>query len=344
MDHHDVQSPLEGAENHGIRGLKDIAFGSIAGMVSKVFEHPFDLCKVRLQAQVLDEVSRFNGPIDCLHQTWKYEGIRGLYRGLPFPVVGAMFENASLFLVYNQLQSLIRKTSGVTDLNLYQKAIAAGGGGMVASFFLTPLELIKCKMQVQMMAAEAARLASSPTAGAALRTPIDPRSLEGPVGIFRNVLRETGFRGLWLGHTGTLLREGGGAMAWFTTKEFVANRLAMHRATSMGKDPSEVTVKDLRMWESAVAGACAGVAYNIALFPADSVKSAMQTEEEMRPLRLKAGEPLPPKSTFFGTFKALYKARGLRGLYAGCGVTVARSMPSSAMIFVIYDTLDRHFG
>jgi len=49
-------------------------------MVSKVFEHPFDLCKVRLQAQVLDDVKKYNGPIDCLHKTWKYEGVRGLYR------------------------------------------------------------------------------------------------------------------------------------------------------------------------------------------------------------------------------------------------------------------------
>lgn len=49
-------------------------------MVAKVFEHPFDLCKVRLQSQVLDTTARFNGPIDCLYKTWKYEGIRGLYR------------------------------------------------------------------------------------------------------------------------------------------------------------------------------------------------------------------------------------------------------------------------
>lgn len=49
-------------------------------MISKVFEHPFDLTKVRLQSQVLDATARFNGPIDCLTQTWKNEGIRGLYR------------------------------------------------------------------------------------------------------------------------------------------------------------------------------------------------------------------------------------------------------------------------
>ena len=49
-------------------------------MVSKVFEHPFDLCKVRLQTQVLDHTARFAGPLDCLSQTWRNEGIRGLYR------------------------------------------------------------------------------------------------------------------------------------------------------------------------------------------------------------------------------------------------------------------------
>lgn len=49
-------------------------------MVSKVFEHPFDLTKVRLQSQVLDVTARFKGPIDCLVQTWSKEGVRGLYR------------------------------------------------------------------------------------------------------------------------------------------------------------------------------------------------------------------------------------------------------------------------
>lgn len=49
-------------------------------MVSKVFEHPFDLTKVRLQSQVLDATARFKGPIDCLLQTWSKEGVRGLYR------------------------------------------------------------------------------------------------------------------------------------------------------------------------------------------------------------------------------------------------------------------------
>ena len=49
-------------------------------MTAKVFEHPFDLTKVRLQSQVLDAQARFSGPLDCLTQTYRNEGIRGLYR------------------------------------------------------------------------------------------------------------------------------------------------------------------------------------------------------------------------------------------------------------------------
>lgn len=128
-------------------------------MVSKVFEHPFDLTKVRLQAQVLDSAARFNGPIDCLYKTWKYEGFRGLYRvsrctsplpsfrcsheplvkGLPAPVAGAMAENASLFLSYRELQNVIKTLTGKDaeyQLPLGQLMIAAAGAGTITSFVL----------------------------------------------------------------------------------------------------------------------------------------------------------------------------------------------------------------
>jgi ornithine carrier protein len=53
-------------------------------MVAEVFEYPFDLAKVRLQAQLLTapnaNIARFDGPLHCLTQTWKEEGVRGLYR------------------------------------------------------------------------------------------------------------------------------------------------------------------------------------------------------------------------------------------------------------------------
>ena len=263
-----------------------------------------------------------------------------------------MCENASLFVVYNQLQLAVRWASGVqpdTPLGLGHLAIAAAGAGSIVSFILydgfsswgaprrdlmrssycsTPIELVKCKMQVQML-----------SAGAATGQPAAIRTLQGPFSILRSVIQTNGFKGLWLGQTGTLLRESGGSAAWFTMNEFVAKLFIVRRERNANLPAHSLSKKDLNAWELGIAGACAGVAYNVSLFPADSVKSALQTEEELRPRA-----PGVPRPTFFGTFRSMYRAQGVRGLYAGLGVTVARSAPSSAMIFLIYDGLNKRFG
>jgi len=321
-------------ESNVVRAAKDIGYGITAGIASKIFEHPFDLTKVRLQAQVLDAEARFSGPIDCLKKTWKNEGIRGLYRGLPAPIVGAMVENASLFLSYRELQDLIKIANHQRreEASLMpQIALAGAGAGAITSFLLTPIELVKCKMQVQMLVA--------PTVSSSVLSP----RLPGPISVLTSVIRNTGVRGLWLGHTGTFIREAGGGAAWFTTKEVAASLLVARRQNKTGVSRlTSTSTKDLRPWESALSGACAGASYNLAFFPADTVKSAMQTEEELRPVA--ANGKVPSKPSFLSTFLAMYRAQGIRGLYAGCGITIARSIPSSAIIFLIYDGLSNRFG
>lgn len=167
--------------------------------------------------------------------------------------------------------------------------------------------------------------------------------LQGPIEVLQTVVRTTGFRGLWLGQMGTLIRETGGSAAWFGSKEFTASLLLSYRSKKhpelvTGNGGTQLTKKDLLLWESAVSGASAGVLYNLVLFPADTVKSTIQTEEELRP-RAKG----TPRPRFFGTLNQLYTKQGFKGLYAGCGITVARSVPSSALIFLIYDGLCKRF-
>ena len=183
-----------------------------------------------------------------------------------------------------------------------------------------------------------------PPIGAEALGSVPRKKLPGPISLFTSVIRNTGLRGLWLGHTGTFIRETGGTAAWFGTKEYVASLLLARRS----RHHRNSTDIQLRPWESAFSGACAGAAFNLALFPADTVKSTMQTEEELRPKSTTTvrglDSSIPRKATFGGTFIALYRAQGIRGLYAGCGITVARSIPSSAIIFLIYDGLKKYFG
>ncbi|EAU81419.2 L-ornithine transporter [Coprinopsis cinerea okayama7 len=369
---------------------KEIVFGSIAGMVAEVFEYPFDLAKVRLQAQLLSpaqnasDALRFKGPMDCLMQTWKDEGARGLYRGMSAPLAGSMAVTAALFLSYASFQNIIRKTQldPKQALSMPQLALAGAGAGSVASFVLTPIELVKCKMQVQMM--NLARPGSSSSiavpgriphrsplpsstavkgkgkmvdgkrsyhqAACKVKTasiPLRPISTAPPgaISLVRSIIATHGVRGLWLGHTGTLFRETGGSMAWFIVKEYVARALVERRLGSSGTERTKKEMMPLA-WESAVSGAMAGAAGAVVLYPADTVKSAIQTEEEMRGLGGK-GKRLGRATTkhgFWRTAMKMYKIHGVRGLYAGCGMTVARAIPSSGIIFVVYDGLCAWFG
>ncbi|KAI5477570.1 mitochondrial carrier protein, amino-acid transporter arg-13 [Pseudohyphozyma bogoriensis] len=335
-----MDAELQHLEPAGAKSpIKDILYGSAAGIVSKLFEHPLDLVKVRLQSQPLDQPLKFNGPVDCMIQTFKGEGLKGLWRGVSMPIGGAMAENATLFVVYNQTQALLRRldppASPSSPTPISHLAFAAAFAGTCTSFVLTPVELVKCKMQVQNIVNS-----PSPSSSSTPSTSATPKA--GPVAITRQIIARDGIKGLWLGQTGTVIRETGGSAAWFTTFEllsawFVARRQQRGETSKSG---GPVTKGDLSALELMASGAAAGVAYNCVLFPADCIKSTIQTEDELRGLTGGVGE----RRTFMQVGRDIYRARGIRGLYSGCGLTALRAAPSSALIFYIYSRLESIFG
>ena len=81
----------------GKEALKDIAFGSLAGVAGKYVEYPFDTVKVRLQSQPDGVPLKYTGPLDCFGQSLRKDGFFGLYRGISAPLFGAALETSSLF-------------------------------------------------------------------------------------------------------------------------------------------------------------------------------------------------------------------------------------------------------
>ena len=300
-------------------------------MMSKVVEHPFDLIKVRLQTQPTHPAPHYRGAVDCFLQTVAHEGVRGLFRGVSMPLFGATLENASLFLTYNQVQRALRGAMGIAPdapLPMHMLAVAAAASGAAAGLVLTPVELIKCRMQVQMMAQALHGTNAAPLISA-------------PALIMRTV-REAGIRGMYVGLVGTLVRETGGGVAWFLTFEACTAELARLHA-QRAEDGVKPSKKDLGSLELMASGALAGMAYNVSLFPADSVKSTMQTEREIMAHNPSAHLP----TGFWGTLARIYRLRGIAGLYAGVGVTCLRSAPSSGLVFLVYNKLEQmadHYG
>lgn len=298
-------------------GIGDLACGSAAGMVGKLIEHPFDTVKVRLQTQ-----SQFAGPLNCVIATFRHEGIPGFFRGLPAPLMGSMLENATLFFAYRHCQNFIQALSPNPDasLTITQLALSGGLAGAAVSFVLTPFELIKCRVQV----------ANLVRAG-------EPGSLVSPAGITRLVsnpstlsvllhtIRTDGISSFYRGHLGTFLRESGGGAAYFGIYEAVC-RLFIQRQQTFSSET--VTKSDLKAWQLMTAGGLAGIGFNGTMFPADAIKSRIQTA--------------PTKVGFLEMASIMYRHKGIRSFYRGCGITLLRSIPSNACILYTYETLSKY--
>lgn len=289
-------------------------------MVGKVVEYPFDTVKVRLQSQPEHLPLRYTGPIDCFRQSLRAEGLKGLYRGISAPMGGAAVETSCLFFSYRIIQDALR---AVLDLPTEQLSFpnllfCGAASGSVTSLVLTPIELVKCKMQV-------------------LETPGHKHG--GPLKLMGTVFRQNGLLGLWRGQLGTFIRETGGSASWFGGYEGVSG---LFRGRYSTNSDSNSETQSLPVYQQMIAGAVAGVSYNLSFYPADTIKSRMQTEDHMS--HAHAGNGQHGKRTFWSVGRLMWQQQGLRGLYRGCGITVARAAPSSAFIFSVYEGLRGYFG
>ncbi|PVI08051.1 amino-acid transporter arg-13 [Periconia macrospinosa] len=316
---HEASRPVETTHNQGEEAIKDVVCGSAAGVIGKYIEYPFDTVKVRLQSQPNRLPLPYSGPLDCFQKTLKQDGLYGLYRGISAPLFGAAVETSCLFFSYRLAGDALRASVPSLRNNPekempYHYMLACGmAAGAFTSVFLTPIELVKCKMQVPLE-----------TGNLAIARP-------GILSIIGSIYRHQGIMGYWHGQMGTFIRETGGGAAWFGGYEGVKSLFKNMNSTSSGSASDD----DLSIYQRMVSGSVAGMAYNFMFYPADTVKSRMQTEDVKR---LTGG-----KSTFTAVFKATWKENGLKGMYRGCGITVARSIPSSAFIFTVYEELKKRW-
>jgi len=308
-----VSSPL-------LQAVGDLACGSAAGMIGKLIEHPFDTIKVRLQTQ-----SQFAGPFNCVVSTFRHEGIPGFFRGLPAPLVASMLENATLFFAYRHCQNVVRSLSSRNSEELTNTQLAAAGGlaGAAVSFVLTPFELIKCRVQVANLT-HSAESVSVVSPAASTRHFSSPSTLS----ILAHTIRTDGISSFYRGHLGTLLRESGGGAAYFGIYESICRLFIQHnQASSQSSEP--FTKSQLKAHELLIAGGLAGIGFNGTMYPADAIKSRIQTA--------------PTKVGFLEMASIMYRHGGLRSFYRGCGITLLRAIPSNACILYTYEALSQHF-
>ena len=284
--------------------LRELTAGVIGGCTATLLEYPFDTVKVRLQDARI--AARYTGYADCFRTILREEGLMsGFYSGVSAALTGSAVEHAIMFWSYRiaarNFQTLVHPSvTCVQDEESYD-SVAFGGAacGVVASCFLTPIELVKCRMQVQNT------------------LPKEMWQYKSALHCASTVLRRDGPLAMYRGNTAMLAREIPGCMAYFLTFQLVARSL-------LGPDE---TVQESPFYKHLLAGGLAGVAFWTALYPADVVKTRMQTQ---------AGH----SGALLSSLAMLYKKEGFRAMYRGWGITVVRAFPANAVLLAVYQKVD----
>lgn len=277
--------------------------------------HPFDTIKVLLQSEARGQE---RGSIATARHLLHTTGARGLYRGLAAPLLGGSLETAVNYTVYHRVRGALvdAETSGgggtgtpAPRLGLPASALLAGGvAGVALSAVLSPLELLKCRVQagVDESVRAAARRVRHPCLRRCAQAD-DPPS---------QVWAQAGLRGFARGLGGTLAREVPGNALFFASYE------ALQRsATSAGLGESSLAAP--------LCGGMAGVAYWLVVLPLDTAKTRIQV--------LSPGQPCAELG-LLGTLREEYRQRGFaRGWYAGARPVILRAFVANAAQWAAFE-------
>lgn len=119
--------------------------GVLAGSVQSVISSPVELAKTRLQIQGQSGGrSLYKGPMDCLRQVLKTEGVRGAFRGFGPTLLRDAPGFGVYFATYEQMVRL--------GANSTPTLMAAGGlAGVFSWMACYPMDVLKSRLQVDGM-------------------------------------------------------------------------------------------------------------------------------------------------------------------------------------------------
>jgi len=217
----------------------------------------------------------------------------------------ACLQNAMVFQVYAILsRSLDPESSATSEPPSYASVALAGvGTGALQTLILSPVELVKIRLQLE---------AAGHKHG---------RHRRGPVEIARDILRREGLRGVYRGLTVTALRDAPAHGVYFWTYERARERLHPGCRRQDGDE-------DEGLGTMLVSGGLAGVASWVCCYPLDVVKSRLQAQG--------AGS-VPRYRGVVDCFRRSVREEGLPVLWRGLGTAVARAFVVNGAIFSAYE-------
>ncbi|XP_057466211.1 mitochondrial arginine transporter BAC2 [Actinidia eriantha] len=279
---------------------KEFVAGGFGGVAGVFAGYPLDTLRIRQQ-----QPSSTGSAFGILRGVVAAEGPLALYRGMSAPLASVTFQNAMVFQIYAVLSRAFDSSVSATDPPSY-KGIALGGvgTGAIQSLMLTPVELVKIRLQLQMTNNKTNQLADRHT---------------GPVSVAKSIFQREGWKGMYRGLTITVLRDAPAHGVYFGTYEFMREQL--HPGCRKSGQESFRTML--------VAGGLAGVASWICCYPLDVVKTRLQAQSQSSSQKY---------GGIIDCFRKSVREEGYPVLWRGLGTALTRAFIVNGAVFTAYET------
>lgn len=220
-------------------------YGGIAGAIGATAVYPIDMVKTRMQNQRGGGPQLYASSIDCFKQIYKFEGFKGLYRGLGPQLIGVAPEKAIKLVTNDFLRDWFGGSGEEGEIYFPLEVLAGMGAGASQVVFTNPIEIVKIRLQVQ---GEIAR-----------QEGIAPKSA-------LTIIKELGLSGLYRGSTACFARDIPFSGIYFPTYAYLKEKF---------KNEGEVETQG---WGLLLAGCIAGGISASSTTPFDVVKTRLQVE------------------------------------------------------------------
>mmetsp|Transcript_28492 Transcript_28492/g.61006 ORF Transcript_28492/g.61006 Transcript_28492/m.61006 type:complete len:361 (+) Transcript_28492:332-1414(+) len=340
--------------------LYDVLGSATAGIISRVFTHPLDTAKARLQAptvsgpQSSSSVGSFRGPLDAIVKTYRYEGFRALYGGFGAVIVGGTPGTVLYLAGYayfrDSMTSFVKRWSGEkydnsSVLSNGQEFVVHFSSGMLAEtvtcIIYVPVDVVKERMQVQqaMKSSTSANVNQSAAINYQYKNSWDA---------LQKIVKSEGLRGIYKGYGATLASFGPFSALYFVfyekckaiSRDFIQQQ---NQNANEGKENTGViTDGDLPLLHLVACSSGAGALASFLTSPLDMAKLRLQVQRGKSASSLKSsGDPILGRGVQYrgmvDCLRAAYAEGGVQGLFRGAGARVLHFAPATTITMTCYE-------
>jgi hypothetical protein len=326
--------------------LHDVLGSATAGIVSRIFTHPLDTVKARLQTTK----TTFHGPLDALVRTYRHEGLRALYGGF-----GAVFwAGTPATVVYLTSYSYFRDTLSTIALQIPggsgpsssaeegNKSYHSQGqefavhfmSGMLAEavccVIYVPVDVVKERLQIQ----QQRNVQSNSN-----------YQYSGSFDALRQIIKTEGIRGIYKGYGATLASFGPFSALYFMFYEqckALAREYINRQNNDIGKNMTPpIKDGDLPLFHLVACSSGAGALASWLTSPLDMAKLRLQVQRGQQAATTKGSSnnqtTVLQHRSMLDCLRSAYREGGVNGLFRGAGARVIHFVPATTITMTGYE-------